>query len=239
MIKYINVYRMFNHSANITPAKIQREWLDELPNKHGYRCFPMAQANMIGWDISFNEDLSFVWDGITDTLPTHIEILEGEKYCHPNRGSATISFDTGLHLKTDNDVTIMCMPTPNYFRRGVQAYTTLLSTSFFEGPMPLAWRITEPNLKITVKAGEPIATIIPISMNGFKNFEVNLYDDTNNKTWFESLMNYGKTVARMNKEGNFSDFYRNATNHIGQKLGKHEVQALKQIVNDYRKNENE
>ena len=231
----IKVYRVSPRSANIEQTKMQRDWLEDLPERHGYKCFPMALANTIGWTLSFNEDLEFEWDGITDTTPNHLKIYQGENIINPNRGSATVSFNSDLVFETDENTSILSIAVPNYWRPGIQPYTSIISTSFFKFPLPIAWRITEPNHRFLIKAGEPIITIIPISVNKIMDYEVGIYDMENRDEWVNYATEYGNAVGEMNKKGTFSNFYRNATDHLNSILGKHEAQSIKLRTIDHTK----
>lgn len=234
-MKNIDIYRLSPFSANVEQTKMQRDWLDDLPDKHGYKCFPMALANTIGWTLSFNEDLEFEWDGITDTRPDHIKIYKGDQIINRNRGSATVSFDSGLLFKTDENTSMLSMAVPNYWREGIQPYTSIISTSFFKFPLPIAWRVTKPNHRFLIKAGEPIITIVPISVSEVMNYEVNISPMEKYEEWHEFAKEYGESVSVMNKVGKFSNFYRNATDHLGNILGRHETQSIKLKTIDHTK----
>ena len=83
-----DVYKVYpNQSANIQPLSVKREWMDETDEAHAYKCFPVSLTNQLGWGISFPEDISFIWDGISDSQPIHVKVLSGEKYVHTNRSN--------------------------------------------------------------------------------------------------------------------------------------------------------
>lgn len=235
MTKEIKVFKLADRCANIEQSKISRDWLEDLPERHGYKCFPMALANTLGWTLSFDEDIEFEWDGITDTTPNHIKVYSGP--INPNRGSATVSFDSGLVFRTDENTSILSIPPANYWRDGIQPYINIISTSFFQFPLPIAWRVTKPNHRFVIKAGEPIITIIPISLKSISEYEVGIYDLENKKEWYDFAKQYGESVGDENKNGIFSNFYRNAIDHFGRTTGKHEVQSIKLKTIDYTKKE--
>ena len=101
----IIAYRVGENSAIIKPLSVNRDWMDETYKAHAYKCFPVSLTNQLGWGLSFPEDITFIWDGISDHSADHVKILEGNKYCSPARGNATISFETGILLKTKEDTT--------------------------------------------------------------------------------------------------------------------------------------
>jgi hypothetical protein len=232
----ITAYKNLN-SADIKPLNIKREWMDNTAEGHAYRCFPVTLANGLGWGLSFPKDISFVWDGISDTSGSHVQILEGKEYCYTERANATISFKTGIIFETDKNLTMLQMPVPNNFIDGAQAFTTLISTSFFKGEFPCALRITKPYTKITIKANEPFIALIPISLSELQNSTIEIDDPKNLKPNVVSLNEneHLKIVKEKTSTGMWTNFYRDAVNYKGQKIGDHEVKAIRLNV----KNKNE
>ncbi len=215
-------------AANIEQLPGAREWMDETQGKHAYMCFPLSVTNRLGWGISFPEEISFIWDGITDTTPDHVKILSGHKYVSTVRGNATVSFYSGLIFKTDPETSTLTMPVPNLFVRGAQCYTTLISTSFYMPELPLAWRITEPNVVITIPAGQPIAAVLPISLTSLQEDYVLEVDPTypGNEYWDE-VKKYGDEAEIKNGVGDWSKMYREAVDYRGNKVGQHETKSIK------------
>lgn len=218
-------------TANIFPSLPKRDWMDQTADKHAYNCFPLSLTNTLGWSVSFPEDISFIWDGIDDTYSDHVKILSGEKYVYNLRANATISFKTGFIFRTEDNVSLLAMPTPNLFIRGTHCFTTLISTSFYQGDFPIAWKITEPNIKIVIPAGTPVANIIPISLTDLQNSEIVIDDIKNDivkKECPEKIEQ--KVLNEIRFKGNWTNFYRNATNACGDNLGNHEVKKIKLSV---------
>jgi len=222
------VMKSKDDTALIEPLLATREWMDETAEKHAYMCFPISLTNRLGWGISFPEDISFIWDGITDTTADHIKILKGEKYVYTGRGNATISFMTGLMFKTDENTSTLSMPVPNLFVRGGQAYTTLISTSFYMPELPIAWRLTEPNIEITIPAGQPVAAVLPISLTNLQeNYTLEMLEDRPDSSYWGEIKKYGDAAQAKNEVGDWSMMYRDAVNYAGEKVGAHEVKSLK------------
>jgi hypothetical protein len=222
------VTKSYPDAANIEPLNATRDWMDETAEKHAYMCFPLSVSNRLGWGISFPEDISFIWDGVTDTSSDHIEILKGHKYATTVRGNATVSLRTGLIFQTDELTTTMTMPVPNLFVRGAQCYTTLISTSFYMPELPLAWRVTEPNIEITIPAGQPVAAILPISLTNLQeNYTLEVVEGHPTNDYWEEVRRYGDAAQLKNGAADWSKMYRDAVDYNGEKVGSHEVKALK------------
>ena len=227
----IDVYRLYDNCANIEQLPIKRDWMEKTFDKHAYNCFPMTLTNGLGWGISFPKDIVFKWDGINSSDRGHVELIEGHEYAYVERENASISFKTGLMFITDENTSILIMPIPNMFIYGIEMFTTLISTSFFKGQIPCAARITKPNEEIVLKANTPIMSLIPISLSYLQNSKINLYNSNQiPKEYITSLENgneYSQSIEKINKEGKWSNFYREAINHKGQKIGNHEVKAIR------------
>jgi Family of unknown function (DUF6065) len=222
----ITAFKINDVSADINLPNAKREWMDDTWDAHAYRCFPVTLGNQTGWTLSFPEDISFIWDGISDSSPDHVKILSGNKYVYTGRANGTISFKTGIMFKTEEDVTLMHMPVPNQFIDGVQAFTTLISTSFFHGEFPCAWMITKPNVEIFIKANTPIISILPINLLNLNESEIEI----KNKEYAPPspyTPNYPNVIAEYGKKNEWSNFYRDAKNDIGKTIGKHQLKSIK------------
>ena len=225
----IHAERVSENSADIFQMPVKRWWMDDTYDKHAYQCFPLALTNRLGWAVSFPEDISFIWDGISDTSPDHVKVLSGNKYVGLQRANATVSFNIGIRFNTDKNVTLLTMPPSNYFVDGATCFTTLISTSFFDGPLPIVYRITQPNKVITIKANTPICTILPISLSELQNSEVVFEVREKNKDAMLEINNSASAYEIRDSilnSGKWTNFYKNGLNWLGQKIGDHEVKSI-------------
>lgn len=230
------VYKNPGFSADIFPLSGRRDWMDETAEKHAYRCFPVTLTNQLGWGISFPEDITFMWDGVTSTFPENIKILQGQKYCSTGRGNASIQFNTGLTFKTDKNYTLLSMPVPNKFIDGVAPYTTLISSSFFEGELPVVWRITKPFTPITIKAGDPVISVFPISLSEIENTALKVRHIKDMKKIPRATApteDGAREAAKKTAEnGGWTDYYRDGIDYMGNQLGEHEVKSIRLKIED-------
>lgn len=216
----------------ISPMSIKRDWMDVTSENHAYRCFPVTQANVVGYSLSCIEDIEFEWDGVNDQTPDHIKIFNPER-AYSGRGQSSISMDTGLIFRTDQDVSILAINPVNYFSDEFETMSYVISTSFYDNPFPLALKARAANKKITIKAGTPVATIIPISLTQLNNTVIKMvdYKDEDRKR-VEANISYGEAAQVLNSSGEWTDWYRNAVNEKQESLGSHEVKTLKLSVED-------
>jgi hypothetical protein len=229
----ISVEKMHGAPFDIAPMSIKRDWMDDTSEGHAYRCFPVTQSNVVGWSIFSKEDIEFLWDGINDQSQDHVEIISAPEGSYSGRGQSSISFNTGLIFRTEQDVSLFTINPVNYFNDDFETMSNIISTSFYDNPLPLAIKSKSPNKKVLIKSGTPLATIIPISLSELNNTSIKMveYKDQDRKR-MEANISYGEAAQVLNSSGEWTDWYRNAVNEKQEILGSHEVKTLKLIVED-------
>lgn len=233
----ITAYKTNKDAFIIEPLSVKRDWMENTPDKHAYHCFPVTTANTVGWTLSCPEDISFIWNGVTDTTSDTVKILSGERYCYTGRGQGSVSFNTGLILRTEKNISVLTITPQNYFYEDFEIMSSLISTSFLNVDFPLAIKSKIPNKEITIKAGTPIATILPVSLTMLKDESVELKNFVVPENYHDKLKSYGEAAQKINQSGKWTDWYRDAIDENGNSIGEHEVKSLKLKVIDNAKNE--
>lgn len=231
----VKCYKVHKASFNISPMSIKRDWMDDTPQGHAYRCHPVTSANVIGWYISAPVDIKFVWNGVNDTTPNNVTILEGGDYVFTGRGQSTVSFNTGFVLRTEEKMSVLTINPTNYFNKDIEVMSSIISTSFLDSDFPLAVKCMTENKEITIKANTPIATIIPISITSLQDESIEIFNLENIQERSLRMQKYGDAAQELNKIGEWTDWYRNAVNEKGESIGSHEVKNLKLSVIDHTK----
>lgn len=231
----VNAY-LTKDALNVRQTRVKRNWMDETYDAHAYHCFPLSLANSIGYELSVPEDITFIWNGIDDSNKDNVQILNGDKWCYTGRANASISFNTGIIFKTDQNISMLHMPVPNYFNDSYQAFTSIISTSFYDSFFPVALKILKPNVEITIKAGEPIVTLVPISLTDVSKVELELIDYELPQSYYEYHNERNKINEEIIKSGKWTNWYRDAVDHKGNSVGSHEIKSLKLKITDRRNN---
>jgi len=225
-----------NSNVSVQPLSIKRDWIDNLANAHAYNCFPITLTNGLGWGISFPEDIVFIWDGVdADEEKNHIKILSGHKYVDENRKNATLSLNTHIKFITEENITMLTMPVPNLFLDSVIPYTTLVSTSFYPNMLPAALKIIKPNVEIIIPAHSTAIAILPIPLTQIVSNEMHIYDFNVTNDYILKNKKYGEVSQVFNQKGEWTNFYRNATDENKKSVGKHEIKSIKLKTIDKRK----
>jgi hypothetical protein len=193
---------------------------------------------MVGWNLFCDKDFEFIWNGINNTSSDNIKILNGEEFTYSGRGQSTLSFNTGLTFRTDENVSLLTINPVNYFNDDFETMSSLISTSWLDTGFPLAIKARVANKNIIVKAGTPIATIIPISLTAMDNTSIEIFDYSDpDKGRQLAHQSYGEAAQEINKSGQWTDWYRDAVNEKGESVGKHETKVLRLSVTDKTENQ--
>ncbi len=94
--------------------------------------------------------------------------------------------------------------------------------------LPLAWRVTEPNVEIVIPAGTPVAAVLPISLSGLENnYEMEIQAGLPSSEYWAEVRKYGDMAEIKNGVGDWSKMYRDAVDYRGDSVGDHETKSIK------------
>lgn len=234
----LRAYKLGNKTFNLDPLPVRREWMDNTPEKHAYHCYPVTTANTVGWYLSCPEDITFIWNGVIDTTDKTVDIIKGKDWAYTGRGQASLSMHTNLILKSNENISVLAINPPNFFSKGFEVISSLMSTSFYPNEFPIAIQANIANEEITIPAGTPIAAILPISLSSMKDAFIEIDNFITTPEYFEAQRNYGNASFEQTKDGNWTNWYRDGVNEKGEKVGNHEVKHMRLSVVDKTKKDN-
>jgi len=155
--------------VRILPARREREWMDNTNNQFAYRCLPLSMANMHGWEIFSNEDISFTWNGENDVRD--ITIHSGSSVVSSVFGSGIITMHIMHVLETPSDYNLYITGSPNFFVPGIQPITGIFESNWAPYTFTMNWKITEPNKIISFTKNDPFCFFFPINRNLIESFK--------------------------------------------------------------------
>jgi hypothetical protein len=59
----LECFPMSSRPPEIVPGRAQRAWMDNITERHAYRCLPMSMANTTGWELLCPVGLTAEWNG--------------------------------------------------------------------------------------------------------------------------------------------------------------------------------
>jgi len=222
-------------TANITPLLATRDWINQPKDQISgpNQCFPLIFSNRFGFAVSFPDDIVIKKD------EQGIKVLSGKQYFY-DRGQDTFGLDTNLSVVTKENISLLCIPAPNQFLKGLQTFTAFLSTSWWTGELQIVFRVTDSGT-FKIPKNTPVASIVPIDTRMFENISLDLYLDPLQNIDSDKSISYHRSTkyadacySRAHSERSPS-FYQRAVNHLGKKIGKHPIKKFNFTVNEIKK----
>lgn len=221
----ITAYRnQKDRGAKLQQLRMQREWMD--PST--YSCYPLTQANVFGYGIYFDEDISFMWNGERSTAAVGI-LGKDNVWSDAGRGEGTVSFITNLIFRSEENVSLLTMPVPNEPMEEATVLSTILSTSFFTGELSIVWKINPKfiNKEIVIPAGKNIGCILPLSVQEFQNSNITILNEPFPYPKIHDRQEYVDALHESVREtGQKLRLYKKGLDHHGNSIGKHEVSNI-------------
>ena len=141
----------------------KRDWFEP----QTYKCLALQIGNQYGFVIKAEQDFSVVWNGGEHTTDVIVDksiksednpsLIQDQK---SHFGSGIVIIENKWILRTPPKVNLMTVQPPNWFKRGIAHMTGVIETDNLRRNFIFGLKITEPNLKIEFKKGEPIACFI-------------------------------------------------------------------------------
>ena len=173
----LDIYKLFEHTPEIVPARSRRDWMDAFPDRHPYRCLPLTMANSTGWEILCPLSFKAEWDG--GPLEENIEIWTHDEWpplssfadSHFRRG--VLTFHTGHLFRTPPGWAVWVSGPPNAPKDGISPLTGLVETDWLPFPFTMNWIFTRPG-RVEFQKGEPFAFVTLMEHHKLEEIEPDL-----------------------------------------------------------------
>jgi hypothetical protein len=92
--------------------------------------------------------------------------------------------------------------------------------------------ITKANEVITIKAGTPIIAIMAIDLASLNNSEITFKPVSSLPAPAFDSNEYSNVIYELNRSATWSNFYRDAVDHLKRKIGSHQVKSIRLKINN-------
>jgi hypothetical protein len=175
----------------------KRNWF----NSHFYYCLPLIIGNQQGFVIKSTRDFDIYWD---DSFNYHGDVtityldndLENKQHFASQFGSGILTIQNDFALKTQPGVSIMTIQPPNMYIPGCVAMTGVIETDQIRRDFTFNLKITIPNIKISIKKGDPLGAFIPVKRKFIDNFEIGLVSDFFEESFHLNEIEESQTLGR-------------------------------------------
>jgi hypothetical protein len=207
-------------SSYVKPSEKTREWF--APSF--YHCLPLVAANTLGWTIYNLYEFTVRWDG--QVGQTNLQVnTAADAWPVSWFGYGVFTILPRFFAQTSPDVNLLIKPVPNVYKRGVLPLEGLVETDWLKASFSLNFKVTEPDVDITYRVGEPLAQLVPVPRNFVEQFDAQIktagpvYDDfmAQAAQWIEKRR---QDIQTFSGKRDFS--YMRGENNVGQPFPAHQ-----------------
>jgi hypothetical protein len=164
----LTCYALTDFAHRIVPAPVDRAWMNAFPDRHPYRCLPLAIANTYGWHVLCPAPIEIEWNGGKELADLKVRALKPlpqgrpvETFCQSNfsRGIATMQVD--YLFQTSPGWDLWAGGPANSPKENAYPLTGIIETAWLPYPFTMNWQIMRPG-KVIFEQDEPICSIYPV-----------------------------------------------------------------------------
>lgn len=142
--------------------------MDRIPDRHAYRCLPLAIANAHGWTIGAARDFEIVWDGGPRPQSLRATSLDGHpdigRYVMSHFAYGIVTFNLTWLFRTPPGWNLDAGGPINEPKDGIAPLAGIVETNWLPYPFTMNWQLTRPG-RVTFRKGEPVCMVFPIPVD--------------------------------------------------------------------------
>lgn len=148
----------------LTPAPINRKWMDETQERFAYRCLPLTLANQAGWVIGNPTGFTVYWNGGArpEDVVLSFDNKRDEKRISGLFGHGVVTVDMPYLFRTPENINLWVKGPTNAPKDGIFALEGIVETDWTAASFTMNWKLTRANHVVRFEAGEPICMVVPI-----------------------------------------------------------------------------
>lgn len=177
----VKLHALTEHPPEVRPARAKRQWMDDFPDRHAYRCLPLSIANAFGWEVLCPIPLEIRWNGgmtVEDIEVIGLKELPGgapvEHFCRSNFSRGIITFHLDYVIETEPDWGILATGPFNDPKPTATPLTGIVESDWLPYPFTMNWQLTRPGVT-RFEEREPFCFFLPVPLRVLPNTEVQIH----------------------------------------------------------------
>jgi hypothetical protein len=158
---FLEAYALTGNPQPLVAAPPSREWMDIFPNRHPYRCLPLAIANTYGWQLLLPVDVTAEWNGGKGLEDIMVNCPHRHQAVS-NFRQGVLTFDVAYIFRTSPGYHLLVTGPSNTFKDGVAPMTAVVETDWLPYTFTFNYMFTRPG-RVSWQAGEPYAQICVVA----------------------------------------------------------------------------
>jgi hypothetical protein len=164
----LTCYALHEFAPKLVAAHPQRQWMDDFPDRHPYRCLPLSIANAHGWDVLCPYPIEIEWNGGPSISDLVVRALKPppdgqqlEQLCRSNFSRGVVTFHLDYLFKTEPGWDLLATGPFNRPKDNVAPLTGIMESDWLPYPFTMNWQVLRPG-RVVFEEDEPFCFIFPI-----------------------------------------------------------------------------
>ena len=175
----ITFYALVAAPPPLRPAASTRPWMDATPDRHAYRCLPLAIANAHGWDVLAPCAFEVDWNGGDRAADLTVKPLEEfpqfEHFARSHFANGVVTLHIGYLVRTAPGWHAIAGGPFNNPKDGIVPLTGVIETDWLPYPFTMNWRMTRRG-RVRFERGEPVCTVFPVKAHALAKAQAEIRD---------------------------------------------------------------
>jgi hypothetical protein len=177
----VKLHALTEQPPAVRPARAKRQWMDDFPDRHAYRCLPLSIANAFGWEVLCPIPVEIRWNGgmaKEDIDVIGLKELPGgapvDHFCRSNFSRGIITFHLDYVIETERDWGILATGPFNDPKEGATPLAGVIESDWLPYPFTMNWQLTRPGIT-RFEEGEPFCFFLPVPLRLLPETELQIH----------------------------------------------------------------
>lgn len=161
----LTFYALTASPPPVRAAKGTRAWMDATPDRHAYRCLPLAIANAHGYEILAPCGFEVTWSGgplARDlTVRATEEFPQFEHFARSHFADGVVTLHLGYLVRTEPGWHAIATGPFNGIHDGIAPLTGVIETDWLPYTFTMNWRMTRAG-SVRFARGDAICLVFPV-----------------------------------------------------------------------------
>jgi hypothetical protein len=153
--------------------------MDATPDRHAYRCLPLAIANAHGWEVLAPCAFEVTWNGgplARDLTVRAAEEFPGfEHFARSHFADGIVTLHVGYLVRTDPGWHTLATGPFNAAKEGIAPLTGVIETDWLPYTFTMNWRMTRPGT-VRFARDEPVCLVFPVRAHALARTRAEIRD---------------------------------------------------------------
>ncbi|HET7606490.1 MAG TPA: DUF6065 family protein, partial [Sphingomicrobium sp.] len=177
----VKLHALTEYPPEVRPARAKRQWMDDFPDRHAYRCLPLSIANASGWEVLCPIPIEIRWNGgmaVEDIQVLGLKELPGAAdvahFCRSNFSRGIVTFHLDYLVETEPGWGLLATGPFNDPKPTAAPLAGIIESDWLPYPFTMNWQLTQPGIT-RFEEKEPFCFFLPIPKRALPTTELQIH----------------------------------------------------------------